>query len=118
MDKPKKLILDYSKWRCGEDGNYSLGEGDTKLLNAKGFMCCLGQWGLQCGIPEEDMLGNEEPIECYTKVPLFEGDGRNLVIDAIDINDNSKTTTEEKIELLKERLKQEGIELEVINKPV
>jgi hypothetical protein len=50
MDKPKKLILDYSKWRCGMDGANSLGDGETALLNDKGFMCCLGMFGKQCGI--------------------------------------------------------------------
>lgn len=117
MDKPKKLILDYSKWRCGGEGVYSIGHGDTQLLNAEGFLCCLGQFGQQCGIPDEDLLGNEEPIECCTSIPLFEGSGRDFVIDAIDINDSEKTTPEEKIDALMWRLAEEGIELEVINKP-
>jgi hypothetical protein len=42
MEKPKKLILDYSKWRCGDDGEFKVGKGVTQLKNDEGFYCCLG----------------------------------------------------------------------------
>lgn len=41
----------------------------------------------------------------------------DLSQDCIEINDDEKTTPDEKIEKLTARLKQEGIQLEVINKP-
>lgn len=117
MDKPKKLILDYSKWRCGGDSDYKVGEGVVALFNDQGFMCCLGQFGKQQGMTDDEMLNKGEPIECKTQVPLFINDTYSFVIDAIDINDDETTTPEIKIELLRERLGIEGIELEVINKP-
>ena len=117
MDKPKKLILDYSKWRCGMYGDDSLGEGDTALLNNAGFMCCLGQFGKQCGIPEDELLNRGEPCECETRVPLFEKDGGAFVVAAININDDENTTPEAKLNAIETLLREEGIELEVINKP-
>lgn len=130
MDKPKKLILDYSKWRSGVNGENKVGEGKTQLQNMEGFQCCLGQWSIQLGVTEEEALGCDEPNELHTLVSLFCDEsyyyGRNescykttneLAVDCIAINDDDGTTPEEKIEKLMERLQEEGIELEVINKP-
>lgn len=117
MDKPKKLILDYSKWRCGGDADNKLGEGYTELLNKHGFACCLGQFGLQLGLFEDDILGRGEPCECKTEVPLFVEDGGVFVMRAININDDPDTTPNQKINEIAELLNEEGIELEVINKP-
>lgn len=117
MDKPKKLILDYSKWRCGGEGINSLGQGDTQLLNIYGDMCCLGQFGLQLGLPEDEMYEVEEPCECKTGIDLFVDDSGVFVMRAISINDDEETTPEEKIKEIEVLLKEKGIELEVINKP-
>lgn len=128
MDKPKKLILDYSKWICGEGGDHQLGEGGIALKNYKGFYCCLGQWSVQCGAPEDEILNYSEPKDINTLIPLFaevneceNGEidiiGTTLANDCIDINDNAYTTPDEKIVKLRDRLQKEGIELEVINKP-
>lgn len=142
MDKPKKLILDYSKWICGEGGPHALGKGAVCLKNEQGFMCCLGMWSLQCGASEDELLDKGEPNEIDTLIPIFaeevmyeyeefntetgedeihkESDGKyttKLALSAIYINDDKDTTPEYKIIQLKELLASEGIELEVINKP-
>lgn len=124
-NKPQKLILDYSKWRCGEDGPHPVGTGKTELKNTEGFMCCLGQWSVQLGATEDEILGRGEPNEIETVIPLFvnsrstyEKFTNDLAVDCIDINDRKDTTPEEKISALSERLQEEGIELEVINKPL
>lgn len=141
MEKPKKLILDYSKWRCGEGGDYELGKGSTQLLNERGYMCCLGLWSQQLGASEEELKGKGDPNELSTLIPLFATEDKEvseeydsmtdsyteyvetykrtsqLAVDAIEINDKRTTTPEEKIEALTELLLTEGIELEVINKP-
>lgn len=142
MDKPEKLILDYSKWRCGEDGPNKLGTGVTALLNDDGCMCCLGLWSLQLGASEADLLNKGEPNELDTLIPVFAeeqiykgkdfdpvtgdsipyefSDGKRtteLAMDAILINDETETTPEEKIVQLTELLANHGIALEVINKP-
>jgi hypothetical protein len=127
MDKPKKLILDYSKWRCGCDGPNAEGEGDTKLLNKEGFMCCIGQWSIQLGAYEDELLNRDEPRDIDTFIPLFSNKDfdfpryglrtTELAEDCIEINDRKMTTPEQKITELRDRLAAEGIELEVINKP-
>src|SRR5688500_9951648 len=116
-DNPKKLVLDYSKWICGEGGTHALGEGTVALKNDQGFMCCLGQWSIQCGAPEDELLNRGEPNEIETLIPLFAkeetyeyeetnpetgiteslkaSDGKSttrLAHDAIEINDDKDTT--------------------------
>lgn len=125
MSKPEKLILDYSKWRCGGDGEASenvLGEGTTHLLNNFGFSCCLGQWSRQLGASDDDLLDKGDPSELIFRIPIFLSSGlphcnSKLANDCIDVNDHMATTPEEKIEKLSKILAKEGIELEVINKP-
>jgi hypothetical protein len=141
MDKPKKLILDYSTWRSGENGKHAVGEGRTELRNREGFCCCIGQWSIQCGADPEELVGHGEPNEIKTLIPLFaEEEGRDieewdelidgpksnvyaerhttpLAWEAITINDDPDTTPDNKIIELKELLERNGIELEVINKP-
>lgn len=130
MDKPKKLILDYSKWRCGYNSEVNispkqLGEGSVRLLNNKGYMCCVGQWSLQCGASESELQNSAYPGSLNMLLPPFNkeckfGDYEDTLLtsDCIKINDDIETTPEEKIKLLTARLDQEGIELEVINKPL
>lgn len=142
MEKPKKLILDYSTWICGDGGPYAIGKGEVRLKNQQGFMCCLGQWSLQCGASEDELLDKGEPNELNTLIPLFAkeetweieeynpttgeyeiykgSDGKStseFSLEAIKINDDKETTPEHKIKELTCLLAKEGIELEVINKP-
>lgn len=123
MNKPEKLILDYSKWRCGSDGINQLGTGFTRLLNQDGFSCCIGQWSKQCGANDSDILDMKSPLSMGTDIPLFitrdgfRRDNNQFAYDCMGINDNLLTTPEEKIEKLSKRLSDEGIQLEVINKP-
>ncbi len=59
----KKYILDYSTWRCGDDGVNKVGYGTTMLLNKEGYMCCLGQFCIQEGASKEKILEKAEPID-------------------------------------------------------
>jgi hypothetical protein len=131
----EKLILDYSKWRCGgsTEEEHQVGEGNTALLNNEGFMCCLGQVSLQLGAKESDIKNVATPDELEIEISLLnfpvepEWDwdeqlpqgfsNTSLSAEAMEINDNIKTTPEEKIEALKELFKNHDYELEVINKP-
>lgn len=72
MDKPTKLILDYSKWRCGGNGKYKLGEGEERLLNKEGFMCAEGQWHMQLGATKGQLLFNPEN-ESIDPLPFSSG---------------------------------------------
>lgn len=118
-----KLVLDYSKWRCGLNSNNMVGLGETRLKNIQGFMCCIGQWCEQAGVPETQLLDITTPTYLKYFVPPFnKQDGLSFSasrfsIQAMKINDNMNTTPKEKIERLKELLISQGIELQVINEP-
>jgi len=124
MTKIKTLTLDYSKWRSGDDGPNKVGYGPTQLLNKENSSCCLGQWCIQFGIPEDDLINLGEPSELKKEIPYLAEEtesgvwNTHLSFDCISINDRISTTPEEKISALTERLKKEGIELIVINKPI
>lgn len=120
----KTLILDYSTWRCGNDGEQRLGEGATCLLNNEGYMCCLGQFTPQLN-PDMDkalMADKFYPQFLHTEIPyiteLIKGHycDTTLARKAAGIND-SNTTPEEKIEKLQELFTKEGFTIQVINKP-
>lgn len=121
----KKLILDYSTWRCGYNGPNKLGEGVTALLNKEGYMCCLGQFAKQLNsdVEDEELLNIGMPEELDIDIPLLVDKMMNCYNDtrvatkAANINDDSGTTPEEKIKKLKELFAQEGYEIEVINTP-
>jgi hypothetical protein len=124
----KELTLDYSKWRCGYTMpnicNNQLGEGPVRLLNDKGFSCCLGQFCSQLGISDRMLLGESSPSNVNAHVALFNRPAATsgyydttLSEDCIIINDDPETTPEQKIAQLTERLAKEGIRLKVINHP-
>lgn len=127
----KELVLDYSKWRCGENGKVgvnALGKGNTYLRNEQGFECCLGQFIKQlANVEDKDITGYGSP----SGLPLTEEDAPLLLTEnmigtcsnsvfsckAISINDTSLTTIEEKIKELTELCNDYEYELKVINKP-
>ena len=131
MEIKQTFTIDCNTWRCGDDGKYKLGEGNTALLNDKGFMCCLGQVALQLDVHEADLLGVGEPegVESDTILGLlvtneWDEDSENdikyntaLSSKAMDINDASSTTIESKMNDLKELFKADGYDLEFINIP-
>ena len=137
----KKLILDYSKWRCGGPGKHSLGQGLTMLGNPEGFQCCIGQITLQMcpTLTTEDILNKGCPAQLKNEIELLsfknidrgEGDGllyedelEGAIIDseitarAISINDDKWTTPQQKIGSLKALFAKAGYEIEVINQPL
>lgn len=108
----KTLTLDLKKWRCGANGQNQLGAGRTRLLNKEGFMCCLGQFSLQLGATELDILDWGKPSSAGLSIPELND---NLSYDAIGINDNERLTTEQRIAELKELFSKHGFEIKVIN---
>jgi hypothetical protein len=128
-----KLILDYSKWRCGYEGEHKLGEGQTLLLNEEGYMCCLGQFARQLNgkITNSVLLHKGEPGDIVVEIPNlnlvrdygssdeadFQSENTSLSDNAIEINDEAGTTPEEKIGELKKLFGDYNYEIEVINKP-
>lgn len=124
----KELILDYSKWRCGyttpSECKHQLGEGPVRLLNEKGFSCCIGQFCAQSGVDASLLLDRSSPADVPVDINLFNMSIDNsayqdsaLTEDCIIINDDPETSPEVKIKLLTNRLAKEGIALTVINHP-
>jgi hypothetical protein len=121
----KKFVLDVSKWRCGggTTSGVRLGKGDTALLNEFGYMCCLGQFCKQEGLPEIDLIEIGEPYELEKEVPLLTLLNEDGYINsafskkAMDINDDECTTVLQKINQLRELFATVDIELEVVNIP-
>lgn len=141
MNTPKEYTLDCARWRCGEDlgfGNVqqidnSLGRGETALLNKEGYMCCLGQFAEQAGVALERLFaGDPEELAfnsegCYDENFVYLDSVEDqlsyfrhtdLAEDAMIINDDPSTNPVEKIDQLRERLRREGITLNVINEEV
>lgn len=124
----KEFTLDYSKWRCGYTTpdlcKNQLGMGAVRMLNAEGYSCCIGQFSQQLGIDKDSLIDKSSPADVRTPINLFNKpsatSGYNdtaLTEDCIVINDDPKTTPQEKIALLSDRLAKEGISLKVINQP-
>lgn len=129
MEIKQTFTIDCNTWRCGDDGKYKLGEGNTALLNDKGFMCCLGQVALQLDVHEADLLGKGEPDQLDIDIELltirYNSDEEELSIianselssDAMRINDSTESTVSQKMKELKELFNDKGYDLEFINIP-
>ena len=113
--KPILLLTDLN----GNYGDNSKGKGYTNLLNKEGYMCCLGMVCSQLGIPNDKLLGRENPVDIHVFIPhltkyslnnrLLESD---LTQEAIFINDNKYTTSKEKEESLITLFKRNGLTIE------
>jgi hypothetical protein len=56
QSKPMKFIIDRTKWLRGEGDDLSF------LIRVDDYkMCCLGQVGIQCGIPEDVLTDEHNP---------------------------------------------------------
>ena len=129
MEIKQTFTIDCNTWRCGDNGKYKLGEGNTALLNKKGYMCCLGQVALQLDVHEADLLGKGEPDQLNIDIELltirYNGDevgefiiaNSELSSDAMRINDSTESTVSQKMKELKELFNDNGYDLEFINIP-
>lgn len=113
-----QLIIDRAKWRTGNFGRNRTGVGNTQLLNDDGYMCCLGFYCLQAGIPSENIMGVTQPDDIlnvrkfYNKYEDMElllvdrefADDSMLITDfttiAMSINDDDNITSEKREDLL------------------
>jgi len=120
--KKWSLTINAKKWRCGANGPYRLGQGETALLNSEGYKCCLGfacqQFGYKGGL-----TNNAEPNELKHAVAhlteYYGGDLENtsFTTEAISINDDENLPLNEKISKLTKLCKSEGIEVTFTNIP-
>lgn len=103
MNLPKELVLDYAIWRsggrCSFENKHALGDGDTQLLNYQGYMCCLGQFCEQAGVPRRALEGRYYPEVLSNAPRLFVSRGYNsdLTNKAAGINDNDAMSIAERV---------------------
>lgn len=119
--KNKTLVLDYSIWRCGNNGAHKVGKGPTALHNDDGFECCLGQFCRQLNpeIKTEQMHENGTPESLDIKIPFLVtryGHNSKLSKDAVLINDDPGTTPGQKISFLRKLFGKKRFKIKVINK--
>jgi hypothetical protein len=132
----KQLIIDRSKWRTGGDDDggeeHQTGEGYTRLINAQGYMCCLGFY-----LKDVAKLNKKILVELATPAYL---DGLKKIYDknddvkllltklndshylnndfcqsAMHVNDDVNLSSDEREETLKAMFLEKGVEVSFIN---
>lgn len=99
--KLKELRIDRRRWVRGHIG------GRSALLNEEGNMCCLGFACRKEGIPEKDLKDVLNPFqvknsrERVLSLVTKRGYNRKATGDAVDINDNTIITEQEREAQLK-----------------
>jgi len=120
----KEVTIDRSIWRTGDNSrNKKTGVGSISLLNDAGYMCCLGMYCQQEGIPKEKLLGYRSPDQLGRLIPkLTIKHGECAVVnntefagDCMTINDTGETSPQEKEERLYELGQENGVEFIFIN---
>jgi hypothetical protein len=118
QSKPMKFIIDRTKWLRG--GGF---RNSALLRETDGLMCCLGQVGAQCGIPEAALRNIPNPdgvanefVALWPKQLLNEDDEDSVLACAMmSTNDSMNMTEAEREEDLVATCEPYGIELEFVN---
>lgn len=119
--------LDVAKWRCG-GAEQQLGSGPTQMANSNGFMCCLGQFALKhtkkhlkVPLTTPHALATELQ-KAYDPVFVIKAEGKHgfehteLACDLMSLNDSEYTSVNDKVQSIRELLRQNGHTLRVRNK--
>ena len=127
--KKDYLIIDRAKWRTGYFSDNQTGRGDTQLLNAEGYMCCLGFRCLQMGVPENELLDTSTPGDLADKWQIpdlvlkkskIQNDGPDYNTEfsykAMDINDDVDLTPEEREKRIIKYFAKKNIIVEFVGK--
>jgi len=125
--------LDVAKWRCGgarlidEIDTNALGFGLTRMLNDKGYKCCLGQFAEQKGVNLAELLDASTPSDYSSRTKVLydenfvrrseatEFKNTELAYALIDINDNNFTSVKYKLKEIQSLLVCHGHTLTIIN---
>src|SRR5271165_6966019 len=111
--EPKKLVIDESKWYRGK------GSDKSKLRNGRGMMCCLGFYGLACGLENRDISGKSEPSDCLslddpkfpdwlTNKEVYSGNTSDCCV-LMEINDEKSITDSSRKKQIKEIFAKHGV---------
>lgn len=134
MTKKIKVTIDRSKWRTGNMSKNQTGRGFTELLNAQGYMCCLGFCLQASKVAKKYLSSSNTPMRAVYAAKLqgkvkldnlFRSQGvkalayreeiivnTDLTSQAMRINDNVLTTPKQKEKELLELFKDSVFEIE------
>jgi hypothetical protein len=124
MSEKIKVLIDRSKWRCGDDGRERAGVGSTKLLNREGYMCCLG-FITRAVYPDLRIQDVLYPMNLGCIVPGLSEKGTfcdgpdaltdtELTMRAVSINDSKRLTREGREQQLLELFEDSPYALEFV----
>ena len=124
MSEKIKVVINRSKWRTGGHSAVSTGVGDTLLLNAEGYMCCLGFCCKALGLADKAIFDTAVPQHAITVDECGKPGFKDLTMcinssvvstplvgNAIFINDSTRLIPEEKEAKLQELFKDSDLEL-------
>ena len=111
----KRMVIKGSEWHRG--GKSRMGSGPL-LLTDDGLRCCIGIHARVCRIPDDHIQGLSQPesmhqkhvVKCY-RPWIRTNDDSDICGDAMGINDDKKTTDEEKIALLRPIFAEIGVSI-------
>lgn len=118
----RSIKINRAKWRSGgysSDAKKACGIGDTRLLNGKGFMCCLGfatqQLARKSKDTFEDVTLPQNLKYVISKLTYKDEYDRKvatpLTDKAVDINDNEDITLKQRESRLIKLFAKHGLEL-------
>jgi len=122
-----QLIIDRIKWRTGGT-TFNDKFGETKLLNEKGMMCCLGFYCVQIGnktpneisdiaLPEslQSCEGIEELIKPVFLSDITEYKNNDFTESAIYINDSESLSNEFREIQIHQHFKKINVDVKFVN---
>lgn len=120
LQKPKDVVVSRKKWLRGEGEGFLFRSDDKK-------MCCLGFMCKAAGATEQDMENLSVPSELYERKQIEAGfclkDSTNLdfscnddwIFEAVNYNDRSDITRDEREKHLKRVFNQQGISVKFVD---
>lgn len=127
MTDVKKFVIERERWFRGRDNARLLVNVATDSPDF-GKMCCLGFFGIACGIDPEQLLGMGSPEdrkeEPWSSWVLRENDETGYVEDSrsinslIAVNDDRKISDAARESRITELFAKHGVEVEFVDGPV
>jgi len=111
-----KLVIEREHWERGTSS--------ARLRKDNGQMCCLGFFGLACGIEPDTLLGAGSPEEIADRAwpdwALLDSEGAYHLMDSetiellIEANDGKEATEPEREARIAELFAEHGVEVEFV----
>jgi len=118
IKKLKKVIIKKSKWLHGHNKTTRYQRNDeltdSCLLDDEGYMCCLGQWCEQIGVPKAKLECTSTPQELMIIIPLLtnqNGDDTPFARKMMKLNDSCKQSSTAQEKELTKLAKSKGVKL-------